>query len=172
VISKPLERVAEINAAFEELRALDAQPCSATHLAALRSIAFRSAIIRDVIYQGEDSGSRCNGNLGAAASDTVGTGTLRERIVPSVIELARELGVEIIVEGVENNEQVKYFRNRGVHLMQGWFYGLPLPSGELIRTLEVTQGWGPSQVPRSVDMPADDVRYELELATAAMPSAA
>jgi sensor c-di-GMP phosphodiesterase-like protein len=105
-------------------------------------------------------------------TDTVGTGTLRERIVPSVIELARELGVEIIVEGVENNAQVKYFRNRGVHLMQGWFYGLPLPSGELIRTLEVTQGWGTSQVPRSADMPADDVRYELELAAAAMPSAA
>ena len=47
VISKPLERVAEVNAAFAELRALDAQPCSATHLEALRSIAFRSAIIRD-----------------------------------------------------------------------------------------------------------------------------
>ncbi|OAK61371.1 hypothetical protein A3K87_20770 [Variovorax paradoxus] len=72
-------------------------------------------------------------------TDTVGTGTLRERIVPSVIELARELGVEIIVEGVESNAQVEYFRDRGVHLMQGWFYARPLPAEALIRTLEAAQ---------------------------------
>jgi len=72
-------------------------------------------------------------------TDTVGTGTLRERIVPSVIELARELGVEIIVEGVESNAQVEYFRDLGVHLMQGWFYARPLPAEALIRTLEAAQ---------------------------------
>lgn len=105
-------------------------------------------------------------------TDTVGTGTLRERIVPSVIELARELGVEIIVEGVESNEQVEYFRNRGVHLMQGWFYGRPQPSAELIRTLEATQGRGKSQFPRPVDMLADEVRYEGKSPAAAMPSPA
>lgn len=72
-------------------------------------------------------------------TDTVGTGSLRERIVPAVIELAKDLGVQIIVEGVENEEQVKYFRNRGVHLMQGWLYGRPQSSAELIRFLEATQ---------------------------------
>lgn len=82
-------------------------------------------------------------------TDTVGTGTLRERIVPSVIELARELGVEIIVEGVENHEQVKYFRDRGVHLMQGWFYGRPLPPAELIRTLQAPRSVAASHPRRS-----------------------
>ncbi|MDP9894858.1 sensor c-di-GMP phosphodiesterase-like protein [Variovorax boronicumulans] len=71
-------------------------------------------------------------------TDTVGTGTLRERIVPSVIDLARELGVQIIVEGVENAEQVNYFRSHGVHLMQGWFYAPALPAAELIGALEGT----------------------------------
>lgn len=68
VIAKPLERVAEVNAAFHELQALDAPPCSATQLAALRSIAFRSAIIRDVIFRGDNAGLRCSGNLGSEAS--------------------------------------------------------------------------------------------------------
>lgn len=73
-------------------------------------------------------------------TDTVGSGSLRERIVPSVIELARELGIEIIVEGIESADQVDYFRARGVHLMQGWFYGRPLPSVELIGKLNLEQG--------------------------------
>jgi sensor c-di-GMP phosphodiesterase-like protein len=73
-------------------------------------------------------------------TDTVGTGTLREKIVPAVIELAKELDVQVIVEGVENESQVTYFRNRGVHLMQGWFYGRPMPPKELIQRFETVQG--------------------------------
>ena len=74
-------------------------------------------------------------------TDTVGTGSLRERIVPSVIDLAKELGVQIIVEGIETAEQVDYFRTRGVHLMQGWFYARALPPDDLIRAVETSRGF-------------------------------
>ena len=72
-------------------------------------------------------------------TDLVGTGTLREKIVPAVIDLAKELGVEIIVEGVENEAQANYFRSRGVHLMQGWLYGRPMSPPELINALETAR---------------------------------
>ncbi|MGJ7574431.1 EAL domain-containing protein [Variovorax sp. RB2P76] len=93
-------------------------------------------------------------------TDTVGTGTLREKIVPAVIELAKELGVQIIVEGVENEEQVKYFRDRGVHLMQGWFYRRPQSAAELIYILETTRSWGKNRLQRPANMRVDDVPAE------------
>jgi sensor c-di-GMP phosphodiesterase-like protein len=47
--------------------------------------------------------------------------------------MACRLGLKVIVEGIETEEQAAYFRVacQGA-LGQGWLYGRPVPAGELI----------------------------------------
>jgi diguanylate cyclase (GGDEF)-like protein len=51
-------------------------------------------------------------------------------IVHMVIELARSLGMEIIAEGVESEEQAEQLREMGCDLAQGYYFAEPLPPEE------------------------------------------
>lgn len=48
-----------------------------------------------------------------------------QRILPKLVEIIRDLGAEVIVEGVETNEQLELARYAGVHLIQGYLLGRP-----------------------------------------------
>ena len=48
-------------------------------------------------------------------------------IVNSIIDLARALGVSSVAEGIENEFQREYLRQRGCEYFQGYFYSRPLP---------------------------------------------
>ena len=52
-------------------------------------------------------------------------------IIKGVIEIANSLGLNIIVEGVENKEQLDFFFSRACHLIQGFFYSRPVPFYEV-----------------------------------------
>lgn len=54
-----------------------------------------------------------------------------EVIVESVIKLAHNLGLDIVVEGIESSEQMLYFKNHGCNIGQGYLFSKPLPSSEL-----------------------------------------
>ncbi|MBD3669240.1 MAG: sensor domain-containing phosphodiesterase, partial [Gammaproteobacteria bacterium] len=54
-----------------------------------------------------------------------------EVIVRSTIELAHNLGLKVIAEGVENNEIVERLREFGCDTLQGYFYSRPQPLREL-----------------------------------------
>jgi EAL domain-containing protein (putative c-di-GMP-specific phosphodiesterase class I) len=45
-----------------------------------------------------------------------------------VIELARNLGLEVIAEGVESGEQLKHLRSMGCDLVQGYYLGRSAPA--------------------------------------------
>ncbi|MFC4625090.1 EAL domain-containing protein [Daeguia caeni] len=48
-------------------------------------------------------------------------------IVPQIISMAHEFGLDIIVEGVETEEQAEYFRKLGIDIVgQGWYLGMPM----------------------------------------------
>ncbi|HEV2818584.1 MAG TPA: bifunctional diguanylate cyclase/phosphodiesterase [Allosphingosinicella sp.] len=59
-------------------------------------------------------------------------GSMRDRIVVrSVIDMARSLGLDVIAEGVETEEQLSLLAEEGVTLYQGFLCAPPLTSEEL-----------------------------------------
>ncbi len=52
-------------------------------------------------------------------------------IARAIIALAQGLGLQLIAEGVEKEEQRRFLVNHGCRLGQGWLIGRPLPAEEL-----------------------------------------
>ena len=59
--------------------------------------------------------------------DAIGTERYSTTIIETLIELAHNMRMEIFAEGVETFEQVKYLRERGIFLAQGYAFAPPLP---------------------------------------------
>ena len=72
-------------------------------------------ISRDFISQLEES--------------TVDSGS--EPIVTALVDLGRDLGVQIIAEGVETNRQLKFLRAAGVTQVQGFLFSHALPAEQV-----------------------------------------
>jgi diguanylate cyclase (GGDEF)-like protein len=51
-------------------------------------------------------------------------------VVKTIINMALELGLDVICEGVETEEQAKMISNLGCHMAQGFVYDKPLPHDE------------------------------------------
>jgi len=49
-------------------------------------------------------------------------------IVTTIISMAHKLGVKVVAEGVENQEQVNFLRQHKCDEIQGYFYSKPLPA--------------------------------------------
>jgi sensor c-di-GMP phosphodiesterase-like protein len=71
--------------------------------------------------------------LDKSFTSTVNTEVVRARLVPPILEMARDIGVPVIVEGVETDYQAAYFRAYGIRCMQGWLFGRPVEAAELLR---------------------------------------
>jgi diguanylate cyclase (GGDEF)-like protein/PAS domain S-box-containing protein len=52
-------------------------------------------------------------------------------IVRTIVALADSLGLEVIAEGVETEEQRNWLAHAGCHVYQGYFFGKPLPVEQL-----------------------------------------
>jgi predicted signal transduction protein with EAL and GGDEF domain len=57
-------------------------------------------------------------------------------IVQSTIDLAHNLGLKVVAEGVENQEVCDRLIDLGCDMMQGYYISRPLPADELIRWLK------------------------------------
>ena len=53
-----------------------------------------------------------------------------QRILPKLVEIIRELGAEVVVEGVETASQLELARHAGADLVQGYLLGRPAPAQE------------------------------------------
>ena len=48
------------------------------------------------------------------------------KILNNIIKLSKDLGFEIIAEGVETKEQQDYLKSKGCSVVQGYYYSKPL----------------------------------------------
>jgi len=48
-------------------------------------------------------------------------------IIPSIIDMAKKLKLEVVCEGVETKEQVEFLRDVDCDIVQGYYYSKPIP---------------------------------------------
>ena len=77
-----------------------------------------------------------------------------KRIISSIISMAKNIGMVTLVEGVENEEQVRFLKSIGCDRLQGYYFSKPMPYDDLIRLLKE------KQIPFETD---DDRRYYHEV---------
>ncbi|MCP4490830.1 MAG: EAL domain-containing protein [Gammaproteobacteria bacterium] len=69
-------------------------------------------------------------------------------LVKSIIAMAHGLGLEVIAEGVETEEQWQYLQLLGCDFAQGYFFGRPMPKNDFTKYLE-TQSLKPGNLIQS-----------------------
>ncbi len=70
---------------------------------------------------------KCDGFI----AGLVNCGDQRQVIPGGMVELIHRLGFDVVVEGIETAEQAEFFAMRGVRLMQGFYFGRPMPTEDL-----------------------------------------
>jgi len=78
--------------------------------------------------------------LGSAQADAVSR---------TVIQLAVDLGLEVVAEGVETVAQRDILRGMGCHSAQGWLYGAAGPAEAIVRSLPIAAVPVPRQATRA-----------------------
>jgi sensor c-di-GMP phosphodiesterase-like protein len=68
--------------------------------------------------------------------EAIGSEGHSKAIIETLIDLAKNMRMEIIAEGVETFDQVTYLRERGIAAAQGYVFAPPLPAGTFLQLLE------------------------------------
>jgi sensor c-di-GMP phosphodiesterase-like protein len=76
--------------------------------------------------------------------DAIGTDRNSAAIIETLIELARNLRMDIIAEGVESFEQVVFLRDLGVRAAQGYVFSPPLPAKSFLQLIEAIDPMSPA----------------------------
>ena len=62
--------------------------------------------------------------------DNVTTDSSNKGIVRAVISMAKNMGIEVLAEGIEKQDQVEFLSREGCANIQGYFFSRPLPLSE------------------------------------------
>lgn len=57
-------------------------------------------------------------------------------IIKAIVDLAHGIGISIVCEGVETDEQVRFLRSVGCDVAQGYYYAKPMPMNEFEKMLD------------------------------------
>jgi len=68
--------------------------------------------------------------------DAIGTDRNSTTIVETLVDLARNMRMDVVAEGVENFEQVMHLRTLGVRSAQGYVFAPPLPGSAFLQLVE------------------------------------
>jgi sensor c-di-GMP phosphodiesterase-like protein len=68
--------------------------------------------------------------------DAIGTDRNSTTIVETLVDLARNMRMDVVAEGVENFEQVMHLRALGVRLAQGYVFAPALPGSSFLQLVE------------------------------------
>lgn len=84
--------------------------------------------------------------------DAIGTDRNSTTIVETLVDLAHNMRMDVVAEGVENFEQVMHLRELGIRSAQGYVFAPPLPGSAFLQLLEAmdtlgSESEGPASVP-------------------------
>ncbi len=65
----------------------------------------------------------------------IGTGAHNSVIIGVIVTLAKKLGLELVAEGVETEEQLEFLRREGCDFLQGFYFSRPVTGPALERLL-------------------------------------
>ena len=65
--------------------------------------------------------------------DAIGTESATSHVIVHVIEMARSLGLHLVAEGVEREEQVRWLLGHGVTSAQGFLFSPPVAAADFVR---------------------------------------
>jgi EAL domain-containing protein (putative c-di-GMP-specific phosphodiesterase class I) len=68
--------------------------------------------------------------------DAIGSDRHSTTIIETLVDLARNLRMDVVAEGVENFEQVVLLRDLGIRGAQGYVFAPPLPGSLFLTLLE------------------------------------
>jgi sensor c-di-GMP phosphodiesterase-like protein len=68
--------------------------------------------------------------------DAIGTDRNSTTIVETLVDLARNMRMDVVAEGVENFEQVMHLRTLGIRAAQGYVFAPPLPGSSFLQLVE------------------------------------
>lgn len=68
--------------------------------------------------------------------DAIGTDRNSTTIVETLVDLAHNMRMDVVAEGVENFEQVMHLRDLGIRSAQGYVFAPPLPGGAFLQLIE------------------------------------
>ena len=68
--------------------------------------------------------------------DAIGTDRNSTTIVETLVDLAHNMRMDVVAEGVENFEQVVYLRELGIRMAQGYVFAPPLPGKAFLQLVE------------------------------------
>ena len=68
--------------------------------------------------------------------DAIGTDRNSNTIVETLVDLAHNMRMDVVAEGVETFEQVMYLRDLGVRSAQGYVFAPPLPGSAFLQLVE------------------------------------
>jgi sensor c-di-GMP phosphodiesterase-like protein len=71
--------------------------------------------------------------------DAIGSDHASSKIIETLVDLARNLHMDIIAEGVETFDQVVYLRDIGILAAQGYVFSPPLPGSSFLQLVEAVQ---------------------------------
>ena len=90
------------------------------------------------ILAGADNGfsllKRDKGFLAFPSTRTVNTND--EIVLKNIISMARDLGIDVVTEGVERPDQIDLLKNVGCGIAQGFLYDNPMPVADFQKRLE------------------------------------
>ena len=66
----------------------------------------------------------------------IGVNKKSESILRAIIDMAHQLGIRLVAEGAETEEQAAFLRANGCDYIQGYYYYKPMPENEFLQLLD------------------------------------
>lgn len=82
--------------------------------------------------------------------DSIGSDRNSTTIVETLVDLANNMRMDVVAEGVENFEQVMHLREIGIRAAQGYVFAPPLPGSAFLKLVDAMDALGDNVSPAQV----------------------